>query len=288
MLRGPRRWRNRRRWRTPVVGVRAAAARPPWLRGKAATARICAVFPCLVKVKKMGDRTNPLATPTSFHVTTPSASFLFRASAGFFLPGHSAAGEPPHPASPAACLISSPPLIPMSSATAILAAARSPAATLLRLRRCGPVAVSLRAGHGYRGIAMAAAAADAPAPADPLPKVRTPRRRTRACSSPARRSFLLPVAFFPTPDPSPPVGSDGRRRLTLTNSPQTPPEAPSPPPPPLSLPPPPPAGDPPGAPSTAGHGGKPPTPRPENPNPQIPKPKPPNPPSTEKKILGDL
>ncbi|CAM0146055.1 unnamed protein product [Urochloa decumbens] len=69
----------------------------------------------------------------------------------------------------------------MSAATAFLAAACSPAAALLRLRRCAPAAAAplrvpgLRAGTGYRCIAMAAAAdarapAPAPAPADPLPK----------------------------------------------------------------------------------------------------------------------
>ncbi|RCV42630.1 hypothetical protein SEVIR_9G230300v4 [Setaria viridis] len=62
----------------------------------------------------------------------------------------------------------------MSAATAILAAARSPAAALHRLHLRAPAAAplrvpGLRAGPGYRGIAMAAAA-HAPVPADPLPK----------------------------------------------------------------------------------------------------------------------
>ncbi|OEL27973.1 hypothetical protein BAE44_0011004 [Dichanthelium oligosanthes] len=67
----------------------------------------------------------------------------------------------------------------MSAATAILAAARSPAAALLRLRRGASAAAPIRVpglragGPGYRRITMAAAAqvgALAPAPADPLPK----------------------------------------------------------------------------------------------------------------------
>ncbi|PAN47012.1 hypothetical protein PAHAL_9G204200 [Panicum hallii] len=64
----------------------------------------------------------------------------------------------------------------MSAGSAILAAARSPGAALLRLRRGAPAADplrvhGLRVGTGYRRIAMAAAAdSRAPAPADPLPK----------------------------------------------------------------------------------------------------------------------
>jgi hypothetical protein len=79
----------------------------------------------------------------------------------------------------------------MSAGSAILAAARSPGAALLRLRRGAPAAAPFRipglgVGPGCRRIAMAAAAdSGAPAPADPLPKVPT-RRRERACFPPAR------------------------------------------------------------------------------------------------------
>ncbi|RLN39747.1 hypothetical protein C2845_PM01G40430 [Panicum miliaceum] len=64
----------------------------------------------------------------------------------------------------------------MSAGSAILAAARSPVAALLRLHRGAPAAAplrvpGLRAGTGFRCMAMAAAAdSRAPAPADPLPK----------------------------------------------------------------------------------------------------------------------
>ena len=93
----------------------------------------------------------------------------------------------------------------MSAGSAILAAARSPGAALLRLRRGAPAAAPFRipglgVGPGCRRIAMAAAAdSGAPAPADPLPKVPT-RRRERACFAfhlLSQRGCQSLVLFFP-------------------------------------------------------------------------------------------
>jgi hypothetical protein len=78
---------------------------------------------------------------------------------------------------------SSRPANPMSTATAALAAARSPAVALLSLRRRAHAAApirfpGLRVGSGCRHVAMASAA-HARAPTDPLPKVRPRRKHAR-------------------------------------------------------------------------------------------------------------